>query len=431
MRVVVGVCGGIAAYKAAELVRILERHALDVRVVMTRAAQEFVTPLTFASLTGHKVVTDLWEPAAPESGAGLDAGPTASREDFAGETDFKIEHTEQARLADLLVIAPATANVLAKLAHGIADDFLTTLYLASTAPVMIAPAMNVNMWEHPATQANLDTLRGRGVVIVPPGSGYLACGMIGGGRLAEPEAIAAEVLRQLQISSDFSGERVLVTAGGTREAIDPVRFLGNRSSGKMGYALAEAAHRRGAEVTLISAPTALSPPSGCDVIQVVTAEEMRRAVLDRLDQATVVIMAAAVADFRPHAAESEKIRRKGSLSLMLEPTEDILAEVASGRPAGTLVIGFAAETGNLLEHGREKLVRKGADAIVVNDISAPDSGFDADWNAATFVTPSAAIEFVRMPKRDLAIKILDRILTLRRAQAGSPLPGRNRADSRQ
>lgn len=419
MRVVVGVCGGIAAYKAAELVRVLERRALEMRVVMTRAAQEFVSPLTFAALSGHKVVTDMWRDEAQAA----EAGPT----DVQGLSQFKIEHTELAQLADLIVIAPATANILAKLAHGIADDFLTTLVLASKAPLIVAPAMNVNMWEHPATKANLEVLRGRGVVDVPPGSGYLACGMVGGGRLAEPEAIADEVLQQLHTANDFSGETVLVTAGGTREAIDPVRFIGNRSSGKMGYALAEAAARRGADVILVSAPTALAPPPGCDMVQVVTAEEMRQAVLSRLDRATIVIKAAAVADFRPHAAVTEKIRREGPLTLVLETTEDILAEAAMRKRPGTLLIGFAAETGPMIEQGRKKLRAKGADAIVMNDISLADSGFDSDWNAATFITTSDAVELARMPKRKLAVEILDHVLTLRHTHSAPLTPGRARS----
>lgn len=414
MRVIVGVCGGIAAYKAAELVRILERRALEVRVVMTRAAQEFVSPLTFAALSGHRVITDLWR----DESLAAEAGQREARD----ASQFHIEHTELAQLADLIVIAPATANVLAKLAHGIADDFLTTLALASRAPLVVAPAMNVNMWEHPATRANLDVLRARGVVVVPPGSGYLACGMVGGGRLAEPETIADEVLQQLHASSDFSGETVLVTAGGTREAIDPVRFIGNRSSGKMGYAVAEAAARRGANVTLVSAPTALDLPAGCDVVQVITAAQMRQAVLGRLDRATIVIKAAAVADFRPHVTVTEKIRREGPLTLVLEPTEDILAEAGSRKRPGTLLIGFAAETGPLVDQGRKKLRAKGADAIVANDISLPDSGFDSDWNTATFITLSAAVEIPRMTKRKLADAILDQILALRRSQPAAAAP---------
>jgi phosphopantothenoylcysteine decarboxylase/phosphopantothenate--cysteine ligase len=283
MKVTVGVSGGIAAYKAAELVRALQRQALDVHVVMTEAAQKFITPLTFASLTGHKVITGLW----PLPGSGE------------GDLDSSIEHIGEAQSIEALVVAPATANTLAKFAHGLADDFLTTLFLATHAPVIVAPAMNVNMWEHPATRANMEILEGRGVRVVPPDSGPLACGMIGSGRLAEPDAIVEVVLGQLQHRNDLLGETVLVTAAGTREAIDPVRFLGNRSSGKMGYAVAEEAQRRGARVVLVSGPSSLRPPANCELVPVVSAEDMRQAVLSRLDQATIVIKAAAVADYRP------------------------------------------------------------------------------------------------------------------------------------
>lgn len=407
MKVTIGVSGGIAAYKAAELVRALQKQALDVQVVMTQAAQQFVQPLTFAALTGHKVITGMWD--APEEPGG---GAASS-----------IEHMDAAQTADALVVAPATANILAKFAHGIADDFLTTLYLATTAPVIVAPAMNVNMWNHAATQANLETLAKRNVCIVAPESGYLACGMVGEGRLAETEAIVEAVLRVLQPRNDLAGETVLVTAGGTREALDPVRFLGNRSSGKMGYAMAEAAQRRGARVILVSAPTALRAPAGCEVVPVTTTEEMRQAVMGRLDQATIVIKSAAVADYRPRVQADQKLRRSGPLTLEFEPTSDILREVVERRdgmrhgPHGSsrlLVIGFAAETDDALSHGREKLLRKGADAIVLNDVSREGIGFDSDRNAVTFLTHDRAIEMPEMPKRELADYLLDEILTLRR-----------------
>jgi len=397
MKVTVGVSGGIAAYKSAELVRDLQKHALDVHVVMTQAAQHFIQPLTFAALTGHKVITGLW---APE---GSDAGDAAS----------SIEHIDAAQTTDALVIAPATADILAKMAHGIADDFLTTMYLATTAPVIVAPAMNVNMWQHPATQANLETLASRNVRIVSPESGYLACGMVGAGRLAENGAIVEAVLGVLHHRNDLAGETVLITAGGTREAIDPVRFLGNRSSGKMGYALADAAQRRGARVILVTAPTALRAPANAEVVQVITTEDMRRAVLDRLDQTTIVIKAAAVADYRPRVQVGQKLRRSGPLTLELEPTEDILAEVVERRRKGTLIIGFAAETEDALAHGRDKLLRKGADAIVLNDVSREGVGFDSDRNAVTFLTRDRAMELPEMSKRELADRILDEILELR------------------
>jgi len=398
MRVSVGVSGGIAAYKAAELVRELQRQAVEVHVVMTEAATKFVQPLTFAALSGHKVITSLW-----------DEGSTAE-----GSYDSSIEHIGEAQWTEALVVAPATANILAKFAHGISDDFLTTMYLATNAPVLVAPAMNVNMWEHPATKANLETLRQRGVRVIDPGMGELACGMVGAGRMAEPEAIAEAVLNALGRRHDLAGEVVLVTAGGTREALDPVRFLGNRSSGKMGYALAEAAQCRGARVILISGPSALYPPSHCDFVKVTTAGEMRKAVLDRMGEATMVIKAAAVADYRPVSVSEQKLKRTGPLTLELAPTEDILAEVVRRRHPGQLIIGFAAETENRMENGRAKLLRKGADAIVVNDVAGDHVGIDADRNAATFLTLSTAIELPEMPKRKLADRILDEIVALRR-----------------
>ena len=399
MRVTVGVSGGIAAYKAAELVRALQRRSAEVHVVMTAAAQRFVQPLTFAALTGHRVITSLWdEPGAQESS--LDQNG--------------IDHIEEAQWADALVVAPATANTLAKFAHGLADDFLSTMVLATTAPVLVAPAMNVNMWNHPATQANLEVLRQRGVRVIEPGTGELACGMIGAGRMAEPEEIAAAVLAALNQRHDLAGEVALITAGGTREAIDPVRFLGNRSSGKMGYALADAAQSRGARVLLVSGPTALHPPARCELIRITTADEMRNAVLERLNEATIVIKAAAVADYRAAAVSGQKLKRSGPLTLELTPTDDILAEVVRRRRPGQLIVGFAAETENQMENGRAKLLRKGADAIVVNDVAGDHAGIEADTNAATFLTPSTAVELPEMPKRQLADRILDEILTLRR-----------------
>ena len=401
MRITVGVSGGIAAYKAAELVRVLQRQGLEVHVVMTEAATKFVQPLTFAALSGHKVITSLWD----------DAG-TAD-----GGYDSSIEHIGEAQWADALVVAPATANILAKFAHGIADDFLTTMYLATTAPVLVAPAMNVNMWEHPATQANLEMLRQRGVRVVDPGTGDLACGMVGAGRMAEPEAIADAVLNALGRRHDLAGEIVLVTAGGTREALDPVRYLGNRSSGKMGYALAEAAQSRGAKVILVSGPSSLHPPAHCELVKVTTADQMRQAVLERMTEATLVIKAAAVADYRPVNVSSQKLKRTGPITLELAPTEDILAEVARRRRPGQLIVGFAAETENTLENGRAKLLKKGADAIVVNNVAGEGVGIDADVNAATFLTTSTAVELPVMAKRKLADRILDEILTLRRPRS--------------
>jgi phosphopantothenoylcysteine decarboxylase / phosphopantothenate---cysteine ligase len=402
MKVTVGVSGGVAAYKAAELVRALQAKALDVHVVMTESATRFVRPLTFAALTGHKVITGLWGTEHSEP-----------------NVDSAIEHIALAQSMDILVVAPATADLLARFTHGLANDFLSTLYLATPAPVVVAPAMNSQMWAHPATQANLRVLAERNVHIVPPDVGDLACGMVGAGRLADIEAIVEVVLEQLvrRISPpkrDLTGESILLTAGGTREAIDPVRYLGNRSSGKMGYALAEAAVMRGARVVLISGITPLTPPAGVDFVQVTSSEEMRAAVLSRLAEATIVIKAAAVSDYRPKTLAAQKIKRREAIQLELEPTADILAEVAATRPAGTLVIGFAAETEDHLQHGRDKLLRKGADALVLNDVGRPGVGFDSDRNAATFLTRDTAIELPEMSKRDLADRILDEVRSLRR-----------------
>ncbi len=399
MRVTVGVTGGIAAYKAAELVRALQRAGAEVHVVMTASAQRFVQPLTFAALTGRRVITSLWDEFGPE-----DAAPEQNG----------IDHIAEAQWTEALVVAPATANILAKFANGIADDFLTTMYLATEAPVLVAPAMNVNMWNHAATQANLETLRQRGVRVVEPGTGDLACGMVGAGRMAEPEAIADMVMKTLKRRHDLAGEVVLVTAGGTCEAIDPVRFVGNRSSGKMGYALAEAAQNRGAKVVLVSGPTALRAPARCQLISVTTADEMKEAVLSRLNEATLVIKAAAVADYRPEAVSQQKLKRSGPLTLELSPTEDILAEVVRRRRPSQIIVGFAAETHDELENGRAKLLKKGADAIVVNNVAGRGVGIDADENAATFLTATKAIELPQMAKRELADRILDEIAALRR-----------------
>ena len=398
MRVTVGVSGGIAAYKAAELVRALQRRGVEVHVAMTEAATRFVQPLTFAALTGHKVISSLWDESSGNEGT----------------YESSIEHIGEAQWAEALVVAPATANILAKFAQGIADDFLTAIYLATPSPVLVAPAMNVNMWQHAAVQANMDLLRQRGVRVIEPGTGDLACGMVGEGRMAEPEAIAEVVFNSLGRRKDLAGETVLITAGGTREALDPVRFIGNRSSGKMGYALADAAQSRGAKVILVSGPTALHPPARCEVVRVTTADEMRKSVLGRMAEATMVIKAAAVADYRPVNVAHQKMKRTGPMTLELQPTDDILAEVTKQRRPGQLIVGFAAETENTVENGRAKLLRKGADAIVVNDVSGEGVGIDADRNAATFLTPSTSIDMPEMTKRKLADRILDEIVALRR-----------------
>jgi len=398
MRIGLGVCGGIAAYKAAELARALQQEAFEVEVIMTDAAQEFVRPLTFAALTGHKVITSLWTG---------DEGGTPN-------LDSAIEHIAVAQRITALVVAPATADMLANFAHGAARDFLSTLYLATTVPVIVAPAMNVNMWQHAATQANLAILRERGVHIVEPGEGYLACGMVGSGRMAEPAAIADVVRGILMRRHDLEGETVLVTAGGTREPVDPVRFLGNRSSGKMGFAIAAEAAQRGARVILVSGPTPLATPANCERVNAETSEQMHTAVMNRLPEATIVVKAAAVSDYRPKHRASQKMKRNGALTLELEPTEDILAEVAKHRREGAFVVGFAAETENVLENARGKLIRKGVDAILVNDVSQAGTGFDSERNAATLLTASEAIEFAEMPKREMAGRLLDEVVRLRR-----------------
>jgi phosphopantothenoylcysteine decarboxylase/phosphopantothenate--cysteine ligase len=397
MRVALGVSGGVAAYKAAELVRKLQQEGIDVQVVMTGSAQEFITPLTFAALTGQKVITEMF--GTETAGANVESA---------------IEHIAVAQRIDLLVVAPATANVIAKMARGVADDFLTTLYLATTAPVVVAPAMNVNMWDHQATQENVETLRARGVHVVAPEEGYLACGMTGAGRLASVEAIATAVCSRLGIAHDFQEETIIVTAGPTCEDLDPVRFLTNRSSGKMGYALAQAAARRGASVILISGPTRLDPPQGVQFVPVRSTEEMHRAVLEHFPRAAALIMAAAVADYRPVAPQTKKMKRvNGRLNLELESTPDILADVARGK-GDRVIIGFAAETENVAAHARAKLESKQADLIVANDVTAEGAGFDHDTNVITLhFRDGSETAFARMPKIDAAHRILDHLRALR------------------
>jgi phosphopantothenoylcysteine decarboxylase/phosphopantothenate--cysteine ligase len=396
MKVALGVTGGIAAYKAAEIVRLLQDRGIRVQVIMTRAAQEFVRPLTFAALSGEKVITGMFSPD----------------EEHAANIDSAIEHIAVAQSIDALLVAPATADVLAHFAQGIASDFLTTLYLATTAPVVVAPAMNVNMWNHPATQANLEILRQRGVKIVEPGSGYLACGMTGSGRLAENETIVAAVLETLGAAQDLAGETILITAGPTREKIDPARYLTNRSSGRMGYAVAEAALRRGARVLLVSGPSALTPPGAAEITRVESAEQMYDAALNLLPQATIVIKAAAVSDYRAKSASPQKIKRKGSITLDLEPTADILKEI-SARKQSQIVVGFAAETENVLENARQKLAAKQLDAIVVNDVSREGIGFDSDRNEVTIITHDEVVEVPETTKWEVAQRVLDQVVRIR------------------
>jgi phosphopantothenoylcysteine decarboxylase/phosphopantothenate--cysteine ligase len=401
MNVALGVGGGIAAYKAAELARALMERGFTVDVIMTRAAEEFIRPLTFAALTGRKVHTHLFS--------------AASADDTLGSA---IDHIRLAQENQLLVVAPATADLLAKFANGLADDLLTTTYLAFTGTVVLAPAMNTNMWNHPATQSNVQVLRGRGHVIVEPDEGLLACGMIGPGRLAEPAEIADAVLAASKKKSrrDLEGETILITAGPTQEAIDGVRYLSNRSSGKMGYALAEEAAARGARVMLVSGPVSLPSPREVTVIPVRTAAEMRQAVMDHLTEATIVIKAAAVADYYiPNPSQQKRKKTAARLSLDLEPTPDILAEVGT-KKGDRLLIGFAAETDNMIEEARRKMQQKNCDMVVGNVVSGPGTGFESDENEVVLVTRAGeTIPVERASKRAVAGRILDEALRLRLA----------------
>src|ERR1039457_1531842 len=399
MNAVLGVGGGIAAYKSAELARALMERGFRVQVVMTGAARQFVQPLTFAALTGNKVITDLFSPGSAED-----------------TLSSAIEHIGVAQDNDVLVVAPATADLLARFAHGLADDFLTTMYLAFTGPVVIAPAMNTNMWMHPATQANLETLRRRGHRIVEPESGYLACGMTGPGRLADPEAIADAIGREFSKRRDLEGETVLITAGPTQEPLDPVRYISNRSSGKMGYALAEAAIARGARVILISGPVRRAPPRGVEFIAVRTAAEMREKVFENLDPAGIVIKAAAVADFHLSKVPDQKVKKTAArMSLELDPTPDILAEL--GRNKGDrLLIGFAAETQNVQPEARRKLESKNCDMIVGNLVGGSETGFESEENEVVLVLwTGETVSLPRAPKREIADRVFDEALKLRLA----------------
>jgi len=398
MRVALGVTGGIAVYKSAELLRLLQDRGLDVQVVMSAGARNFVAPLTFAALSGHKVITEIFGESGEEP-----------------NVESAIEHIAVAQGIDALVIAPATANVIAKMAGGIADDFLTTLCLATKAPIIVAPAMNVNMWENEATQRNLQTLRSRGIRVLEPDEGYLACGMIGSGRLASIESIAHSVFESLHLRDDLRDETVLISAGPTEEPLDPVRYISNRSSGKMGYALAETCRRRGAAVILVSGPTRLPAPAGVTVENVRTAVEMSEAMLRSLDRATMVLMAAAVVDFAPAGVETEKIKkRRGGLTLELTLTQDILAEISRRRKAHQLIVGFAAETDHLLENAAAKMREKNLDMIVANDVTQAGAGFESDTNIVTLVFPDGQVKpLEKMSKLDVASAILDEAIGLR------------------
>jgi len=417
-KVALGITGGIAAYKAAEILRGLQRAGCTVRVAMTKRACEFIQPLTFRALSGSHVVVD----------------------DYAPDNPDPIAHITFSQSVDLFLIAPATAHLIAKFANGIADDFITSTYLASTAPVIIAPAMNTSMWQHPATQRNLDKLRSDGVVIIDPDEGEMACKTVGPGRLSEPEAIVEAALKVLRShdkgeTQDLVNEHVLLTVGATREAIDPVRFITNNSSGRMGYAIADAAVKRGAKVTVVAGSTSVEPPFGITLIKTGSASEMHDAVVKAIGDASVFIGTAAVADYRPLHASSQKIKKAdASWTIELERTQDILATVAGKRRDGLLVIGFAAETENLLANARQKLERKNLDAIVANDVTREGAGFDSNSNEVTIISRdgTAPIHVPLMPKAGVANIVLDEVVRLRgRSQAGATPDGllRNKAQT--
>ena len=397
--VVLGVSGGIACYKSCELVSRLVKAGIDVYVIMTENAAKLVQPLTFQTLSKHPVAVDTFQPV----------------------NAFEVEHIALAQRADLFVLAPATANILAKLAHGIADDMLSTTALATRAPMLVAPAMNTAMWEHPATQANIRVLKERGVSLCGPEGGRLACGDSGMGRMSEPEAIAETALRLLKGQAALSGLRVLVTAGPTREPIDPVRYISNRSSGKMGYALAEAALEMGAEVTLVSGPVSLTAPAGARVLPVETTEDLLGVMQAEAPAHDIIIQAAAPADYRPREVAGQKIKKQDGdpLTLTLAETPDVARAVGAARRDGQFVVGFAAETEKLREHAAEKLSRKRLDMIIANDVTRPGAGFDVDTNIITVITREGAQDYPMMTKKDAARVILERILQARNA-GGAP-----------
>lgn len=390
--VVLGVTGGIAAYKAVEIASRLVKKGADVFVIMTESATKFVTPLTFQEITKNPVVSDMW-----------------------GEVKhWHVEHIALATKADYFLIAPATANCIGKIAHGIADDMLTTTVMATTAPIIIAPAMNTNMYQNAATQDNLAILKRRGCHIITPASGMLACGVEGIGRLPDPYVIVDEVVALASAKQDLIGKRILVTAGGTHEPLDPVRFIGNRSSGKMGYAVAEAAQARGAEVILVSGPTALDRPQGVQFVSVETTKEMFDAVMDIFDSVDVVIKAAAVADYRPKICAEQKIKKNDSeFTVVLEKNPDILFHLGQNKKEGQILVGFAAETNDLIKHAKQKIEKKNLDMIVANDVTAKGAGFNVDTNIVKLLYPSGAIEECQqMTKREVADIILNKVVEM-------------------
>lgn len=399
--VVLGVTGGIAAYKACEILRLLQKQGMDVFVVMTKNATRFVAPLTFETLSGHPVAVDTFERPAT----------------------WEVEHIALAKRADLFLIAPATANIIAKLACGIADDMLSTTVLATRAPVMIAPAMNTGMWENPATQDNLRTLMARGVRVVAPASGHLACGDSGAGKLEDVEVIVRQAVQVLQGSQrrDMEGLRVMVTAGPTREPLDPVRYISNRSSGKMGYAIARAAARRGAQVTLLSGPVSLPKPEGVEVVPILTTQELLERAGERVDAQDVLIQAAAPADYRAKEIAPQKIKKQGGAGMTLELVEnpDVAAALGQRKQPHQVFVGFAAETNDVQAHARDKLARKNLDMIVANDVTRPGAGFDVDTNIVTLMTGEGSIALELMTKDEVAQRILDRVLELRGERTGT------------
>lgn len=394
--IVLGVTGGIAVYKACEILRLLQKQGIDVYVVMTKNACQFVAPLTFETLSGHPVAVDTFERPAT----------------------WEVEHIALAKRADLFLIAPATANIIGKMANGIADDMLSTTVMATAAPVMIAPAMNTGMWINAATQANIKTLAARGVHVVAPATGYLACGDTGAGKLEDVEVIAQRAIALLRQKKDMEGLHVMVTAGPTREALDPVRYITNRSSGKMGYAIAAAAAARGAQVTLLTGPVSLAVPAGVNAIPFVTTQDLLSLALAQAGNQDIIIQAAAPADYRAKEIAPQKIKKQSGAPFVLELTEnpDVAATIGSTKRAGQTFVGFAAETNDVLEHAQGKLIKKNLDMIVANDVTAPGAGFDVDTNIVTFVTREETISLPMLKKSEVADRILSQILELRQGK---------------
>ena len=390
--VLLGVTGGIAAYKSASLASKLVKAGAEVRVIMTENATNFINPITFESLTGHKCVIDT----------------------FDRNFEFKVEHVALAQKADVIMIAPATANVMAKLAYGLADDMLTTTALASKAPKIIAPAMNTGMYENPATQHNIEVLKGYGMEVITPASGYLACGDVGAGKMPEPEDLYEHILRTCAYPKDMTGLKVLVTAGPTQESIDPVRYITNHSSGKMGYSIAKVCMLRGADVTLVSGPTSLAYPPFVEVVPVTTAKDMYEAVTSRSKEMDIIIKAAAVADYRPSQVADEKMKKSNdAMSIPLERTDDILKYLGEHKPEGQFLCGFSMETQNMLENSRKKLTKKNLDMIVANNLKVAGAGFQTDTNVVTLITKDSELELPLMEKEEVAHYLLDEILARR------------------